>query len=772
MVFKTLDIEKDIVEQGYAEHSYDLVVASLVLHATADLKRTLANTRRLLKPGGYLIIQEVSNNDVSRVGFLMCALPGWWLGQNDGRKLSPCVSTLEWHKLLLESNFSGVESCTPDCDATPYPLAVIVSQAIDDQVAFLREPLSSASTQVMDHHEWDLILIGGHSLTSPHIIERIVEIAQPLKIRHVIFNDLGDVDTTQISTKTAILCLTELDEPVFEGLTERTLEGMKRLFETQRTILWITQGCRSDNPYMSMSVGLGRSLVLENPDLVLQFLDLEIGVRSNPRQLLEALLRLRQGDVWEKEGKLDNMLWTTEHELAYYDGELTVSRVANEAILNDRYNASKRTILHSKSPTAVPLVLDLDISSNYTLAVDEPLAAAMLNPQRELGVSDSLIKVSHSLLNPVDRTPLPSYLVLGVNTATDKSVVAISTQNSSFVLASPGNAFEINLPVGENSRFMSRLNTQLVMGRILSTCPRDTSLLIHEPSLELASGIAELASEANITVSFITTSPTLKGGAWTRIDQYSPRRVIQALVPPNLSLFIDCAAEGQARRTGSLIASCLPQSCLKTTFAELCTAQQVQNSVADLIQKLDGLIQRSLNENPRSEDLRDFPSISLSQLVGQPAIDLSEGAIVDWRDATPIPIPTSTIDGQINFKNDKTYILFGLTSDLAQSICDWMATHGARNIILTSRSPKIDGEWVQSLAEVGVRLEFFAKYVSPVSATPSSTRIDKLPVTLRTRDRLRHLSTTYEKLSLPSRVSPMVQWSLTIFHSSRCLSTR
>lgn len=396
------------------------------------------------------------------------------------------MSTLEWHKVLLESNFSGVESCTSDCDATPFPLAVIVSQAIDDQLASLREPLSSASIQVMDHHEWDLILIGGQSLTLAHIIERIVELVQPFKIRHVIFNDLGDVDTAQISAKTAILCLTELDGPVFKRLSERTLEGMKKLFETEKTILWITQGCRSENPYMNMSVGFGRSLMLENPDLVLQFLDLEIGVRPNPRQLLEALLRLRQGDVWEQEGKLDNMLWTTEHELAYYNGELTVSRVSNEAILNDRYNAPKRTMFHSKNPQTVPPVLDLGSSSKYTLAVDESLAAALLNPQRELGVSDSLIKVSHSLQNPVARTPLPSYLVLGVNTATNKSVVAISTQNSSFVLTSSENAFEISLPVGEEPQFMSQVNTQVVMERILSTCPRDTSVLIHEPSLEVA----------------------------------------------------------------------------------------------------------------------------------------------------------------------------------------------------------------------------------------------------------------------------------------------
>ncbi|KAL8787510.1 MAG: hypothetical protein Q9213_002168 [Squamulea squamosa] len=41
MIFKALDVEKEIDEQGYVEHSYDLVIGSLVLHATRDLRKTL-----------------------------------------------------------------------------------------------------------------------------------------------------------------------------------------------------------------------------------------------------------------------------------------------------------------------------------------------------------------------------------------------------------------------------------------------------------------------------------------------------------------------------------------------------------------------------------------------------------------------------------------------------------------------------------------------------------------------------------------------------------
>ncbi|TXC66095.1 methyltransferase [Piscinibacter aquaticus] len=43
-----LDIERDPVEQGFEAAGFDIVIAANVLHATADLRRTLAHARRLM----------------------------------------------------------------------------------------------------------------------------------------------------------------------------------------------------------------------------------------------------------------------------------------------------------------------------------------------------------------------------------------------------------------------------------------------------------------------------------------------------------------------------------------------------------------------------------------------------------------------------------------------------------------------------------------------------------------------------------------------------
>jgi hypothetical protein len=56
--YKSLDIEKDPVEQGFEPNSQDIVVAANVIHATRSLKESLTNVLKLLKPGGVLVLLE------------------------------------------------------------------------------------------------------------------------------------------------------------------------------------------------------------------------------------------------------------------------------------------------------------------------------------------------------------------------------------------------------------------------------------------------------------------------------------------------------------------------------------------------------------------------------------------------------------------------------------------------------------------------------------------------------------------------------------------
>ena len=80
--FRKLDIETDPIQQGFAEGSYDIIVASSVLHA---------NMRKLLKPGGQLVLME-NTRDRLDMQVIFGTLPDWWGSEEPDRKMSPNAS--------------------------------------------------------------------------------------------------------------------------------------------------------------------------------------------------------------------------------------------------------------------------------------------------------------------------------------------------------------------------------------------------------------------------------------------------------------------------------------------------------------------------------------------------------------------------------------------------------------------------------------------------------------------------------------------------------
>ena len=78
--FGKLDIERLPSSQGFSKGVYDLVIASNVLHATMSIDNTLRNSRELLKPGGKIILLEITKLQ-PHLNVSFGTLPGWWAGK-------------------------------------------------------------------------------------------------------------------------------------------------------------------------------------------------------------------------------------------------------------------------------------------------------------------------------------------------------------------------------------------------------------------------------------------------------------------------------------------------------------------------------------------------------------------------------------------------------------------------------------------------------------------------------------------------------------------
>ena len=106
--FQALDIETDPLQQGYEAHTFDLILASNVLHATRDLREALRNILTLLSSEGLLIFLEVEKAQ-SWVDLVFGLTEGWWRFRDfDLRPDYPLLTRNQWKNVLEEVGLTDV----------------------------------------------------------------------------------------------------------------------------------------------------------------------------------------------------------------------------------------------------------------------------------------------------------------------------------------------------------------------------------------------------------------------------------------------------------------------------------------------------------------------------------------------------------------------------------------------------------------------------------------------------------------------------------------
>ncbi len=124
--YKTLDIERNPFAQSFAKHSYDLIIASNVLHATRDLRQTLAHARELLAAGGLLVLIEATTRR-RWVDLTFGLTDGWWrFADAPWRTDHPLLSAERWCELLRATGFTGPQALTPSATLSQ---TVVIAQA-------------------------------------------------------------------------------------------------------------------------------------------------------------------------------------------------------------------------------------------------------------------------------------------------------------------------------------------------------------------------------------------------------------------------------------------------------------------------------------------------------------------------------------------------------------------------------------------------------------------------------------------------------------------
>lgn len=644
------------------------------------------------------------------MGTIFGALPGWWSGVSDGRALSPCIHLNEWHRLLLETGFSGCDTATPVLNSEVIPMSAFVSQAIDDRLTILRAPLK-AKVPLLDvtgAGDGELVLLGGNSSLTSKLITELKKISYPHWSQHIkIARSLAELSTSRINSGTTILSLLELEQPFFKDLKDSSWTFFKSILQDSGPILWVSSGRHSQNPYANMMVGLLRSAKQEIPTLEMQCFDIDDASTIDALDLVETLLRLKALSLWRRRDGSDSLLMTMEPELTLRaNGSLIIPRIYENSEMNDRFNSSRRPIFNGSGGNGV--------DSNLSIAgVEEGRVCLHEVP---LGLSSGLNRIftTHSLWSAVrvSRFGL-MHLVLGQDHENGSRSIALTSEHSMTVAQSSEPSISISVPEGKGAAFVLLLAYHMLAAYILEGLPAGSTILILDASKTFALVLNEVAKISGLRTKFSTTSAKPPNPDWIVVHPMTTQLALQALVPSDTTSFVDFSLDSTQSSIGIRLKGLMSGGCQyhnrDTMFGARATWTPPKEHFEDMQNRLRQCVSRAL------ASLHEH-RISASSLLldGSPpqVLPLEPDTVIHWPSSrSSLPVRIRPADTQIALSPSKTYWLAGLSGGLGLLLCEWLIHHGARCIAISSRNPMIESAWLEKMHGLGATVMVYPWYV-------------------------------------------------------------
>lgn len=719
MLFKVLDAERSPAEQGFDEGKYDVIVASFVIHATARLRETLCNLHKLLKPGGYLVVGEGTSGGPlqSGDGFIFGPLPGWWLGWDEGRDLSPFINLDEWDVVLKETGFSGLDCIVPPGLSDTFGLALFVTQAVDDRISFLREPLAAVRYPgVAESIVQRLIIVGGVTEPAEKLVLELEILLRELASEIICCRSLEAVDYASLDESTSVICLAELDSPSFQDITLERWDSFKKMFEAGKTLLWISTGRLSDQPWSNMPVGFGRTALNETSDLHAQFLDFPSLEKVCPQKIVEGLLRLRV-----QHQASDNLLWTVEPEVTIdQDGNHLVPRLKSIAAANNRYNSNQRSITREiNSDTSIVELQQTAIScclrelSRYEVADHGDMAMLRL-------------RTTSTVLSALKTSAGHQFLASGID-PDGQRYLCLVPKLSSLIEISERCAvpYQLEEQVCDESRFLTAVAAHLVAMFVLGPVFPGQKIALHSTSTVMAQAIDHQVRRKGVSALYYTThadddddddnKQPSSSDSWTILPPYASHTDILDMLPrPQLVSFLGLSREEHhlQRENEAAMMSALPYHCRRETEATIYLLDGNDPGPEWNLQ-LGETLKRAIefaHETTISKPRHVPETISLATLISveRPKNPVT---IIDWTDPATISAQVSRLDFKPLFKGNRTYWVCGMSGALGISVCDWMIDRGVRHLVITSRNPKVAQSWLESHRSNGITVNIMSWYV-------------------------------------------------------------
>ena len=322
MEFRKLDIDQDPSKQGFHNEQFDVVVAANVLHATHDIEQTMSHVRKLLRPGGRLILLDMTHS-VASVSLIFGNLPGWWNTSEPWRQHGPLLSEDQWRSVLLRHGFSDLQASSPDSlnpleeqTRVMIATAVVEAKTSDDPDALQAHTLLLQPTSPSQADN-SLVQAVANELNDSGVLTLICT--------------LSTLRGQEIAGK-VVISFVELQDSLITDISQEHLDVLKVITQESAGVLWVTRGSATKGvkPEMSLFQGLARALRSENEVLPCLTLDLDAEIPVPAAEAAGLLLRL-----YKRTFGLDGVSPAVrDSELAEIGGVLYAKRVIDDARLN------------------------------------------------------------------------------------------------------------------------------------------------------------------------------------------------------------------------------------------------------------------------------------------------------------------------------------------------------------------------------------------------------------------------------------------------------
>ena len=318
------------------------------------------------------------------------------------------------------------------------------------------------------------------------------------------------------------------------------------------------------------------------------------------------------------------------------------------------------------------------------------------------------MRTTHAVLSAI-KTPIGHhFLALGVDSKGARYLTLVSSLTS--ILRVPKESAVLwNLSGISEDAILTLTASQLVAMAIIDPLFTGQKTVIHNASSVIAQAITAQAFAKDVHVIFKTDwgDTASNPSSWIKLSSYLGRSDLIQIIPADIASFVGFSTDDSENEL--TILSTLSPYCRKENIKTMYSPHGIDTSTSSPA-ILSQTLKRAAKYNQSQKSNPTTKAVGLERLAGGELLK-DPLTVVDWTAATSLPVRVFRFDIKPLFKGDKTYWLCGLSGALGISLCDWMIDRGVRNLVLTSRNPKIDPAWFEDHKRNGVTVQALSWYV-------------------------------------------------------------